>query len=207
MSLWNRDAGITLAAFLSHTLSQPNPGSPLARSLSQSKEHAPKIIELGSGCGIVGLELAFLCPKNDVLLTDLPDAMDILNHNIDEARFSAKTGKITSAILDWEEPLPSEILRRRHDIVVVSDCTYNSDRIPALVNTLTALIRRSPNALIVISMKIRHESEAIFFALIAAAGLAENDHVQVALPDRQRQKVGRPLEAVDIYVYKRNADS
>ena len=133
--------------------------------------------------------------------------MEILDCNIDEAKVAAKTGTITSAILDWEEPLPANVWKTHYDLIVVSDCTYNSDSIPALVNTLTALIRRSPNALIAVSMKKRHESEAIFFDSIAAAGLVETDHVQVALPDRQRQKDGQPLEAVDIYVYRRNAES
>lgn len=203
----SRDAGITLAAYLSHIVSQSKPESRLAGVLSQP--HAPKIIELGSGCGIVGLELAHLCCESNIFLTDLPDAMEILSYNISHSttKFSSRTGRITTAVLDWEKALPDDIYKTKFDLIFVSDCTYNSDSIPALVNTLTALIKRSPAALIVVSMKVRHESEAIFFDLIADAGLIEIDHVKIALPDRQRQAVGQSMEAVDIYIYVIHAES
>ncbi|KAL6716372.1 hypothetical protein ACLMJK_005938 [Lecanora helva] len=201
------DAGITLIAYLNHVTSQREQISSLGRVLSESRVHNNKFIELGSGCGIVGLELAHLCPASDVFLTDLPDAMEILNYNISKARFSSRRGQVISAALDWEKPLFNDIWTAKHDLIVVSDCTYNSDSIPALVKTLSMLIEISPTALIVVSMKVRHESEGIFFDLIANAGLIEADRVTIPLPDRQRESVGQSLVPVDIYTYGKDAGS
>jgi len=173
--------------------------------LLQSTTHCPRVIELGSGCGIVGLELAHTYPTSDVLLTDLPEAMAILNHNVQSARFASERGQIATTVLDWDNALPDEVSSKHWDVIIVSDCTYNSDSIPALVKTLISLVERSPAALIVVSMKVRHDSEAIFFDLMAGAKLEEVDGVKVSLPDRQRKGSGQPLEEVYIYIYGRNS--
>lgn len=196
----SRDAGIVLATCLSHTVSQPQSMPSLAKVLKHNT-HSPRVIELGSGCGIVGLEIAHLCPASDVYLTDLPEAMDILHHNINEAKFTSTRGRVAAAILEWDKPLPDDIAKNQYDLLIVSDCTYNSDSIPALVRTLAALIAKSPGALIVISMKVRHDSEAIFFDLMAEARLTKTDLTTIELPDRIRQATQQPLEVVDIYVY------
>lgn len=199
-----RDAGIALATYLSHTVSQPKSMPSLAKILKHNTSHTPRVIELGSGCGIVGLEIAHLCPAGNVHLTDLPETMNILNHNISKAKFTSTGRRVTAAILEWDKSLPDDVAKNHHDLVIVSDCTYNSDSIPALVRTLVALIATSPAALIVISMKVRHDSEAIFFDLMAEAGLIEFDTTSIQLPDRIRQVTQQPLEAVDVYVYGRD---
>ena len=196
-----RDAGIMLAAYLSHVVLQPMPASSLAKALVQSKAHTPRIIELGSGCGIVGLEVAHLCPSSDVLLTDLPEAMEVLDYNVSNAKSITRTGDVTTTVLNWNRALPADVSGNHFDVVLVSDCTYNSDSIPALVNVLVALVKKSPTALVVVSMKIRHESEGIFFDLILNAGFTEMDRTAILLPDRQKQKMKQAVETVDIYVY------
>ena len=162
------------------------------------------MLELGSGCGIVGLETARLWPSSNILLTDLPEAMEILNCNVSKARESSNTNKVTTAILDWDTGLPKLIKQCQHDLVMVSDCTYNSDSIPALVKTLAAVIERSPAALVVVSMKVRHDSEAIFFDVMAEAGFVKAEHHAVALPDRERADTGQVLESVDIFLFGRD---
>jgi predicted nicotinamide N-methyase len=197
----SRDAGIALASYLSHVVSQPESMPSLAKTLQDSTSQSPRVMELGSGCGIVGLEIAHLCPMSDVYLTDLPEAMDILNHNIIKAEFTSTGDRVTAAVLDWNKPLPDNVAKNRYDLLIVSDCTYNCDSIPALVRTLAALIANSPAALIIVSMKVRHDSEAIFFDLMAGAGLVETDSVTIGLPDRIRQETQRPLGRIDVYVY------
>ena len=194
-----------MAAYLSEIASYPEPKSSLARVLWQNGTRVPRIIELGSGCGIVGSEVVQSCPESDILMTDLPEAMNILEYNVDKARSISNGSKVETAVLDWDAALLDSNSKRRYDVVFVSDCTYNSDSIPALVRTLLALVERSPTALIVVSMKIRHDSEAIFFDLMATAKFYEIDHVKISLPDRPRQERGQPLEAVDICIYSRNS--
>lgn len=196
------DAGIALTALLSTLALQPRPTSDLAKLLQRTTPHGPTILELGSGCGIVGLQAADLCSTSDVLLTDLPEAMDFLNHNVYHANFVSSSCKTTTAVLDWDRPLPERVTKQRIDLVIVSDCTYNPDSIPALVKTLSSVAETSPEVLVVVSLKVRHDSEAIFFDLMAGAEFVEAEHTAIPLPDRYRSKTGRDLEVVEVYVYR-----
>ena len=197
-----RDAGIALNVFLSTLVLQPRSTSDLAKVLQRSTPRGPKILELGSGCGIVGLQVAGLCSTSDVLLTDLPDAMDILNHNVQNAKIISSRGRLATSILDWEECLPRGVAKQRFDLVIVSDCTYNPDSAPGLVKTLSSVAEKSPDALIVVSLKVRHDSEAIFFDLMANAEFVEAEHTAIPLPDRCRSETGQDLEVVEVYMYR-----
>ena len=182
-------------------MSQPKPSSTLARILKQS---APSIIELGSGTGVAGLELARLCPTSDVLLTDHLEATDLLQSNLSKAKSASKEeGTVATRELNWDNALPKEISKMYFDIIVVSDCTYNSDSIPALVRTLATLIKSSPDAYVIVSMKRRHESEAVFFDLMSDAGFTEVARTNIPLPDRQRKETGLELETVEIFIYQK----
>ena len=198
-----RDAGIALVAFLSNVTRQPFPETPLAMTLTRST-HGLKILELGSGCGIVGLEIARLCPTSDVLLTDLPEAMAIMEYNVSKVEVSSPTGKIATAILDWDDALPAMIKQTQYNVVIVSDCTYNSDNIPALVKTLAAVVNKFPAALVVVSAKVRHDSEAIFFELMAGAGFVTVEEYAISLPDQQRGHTGQEFDVVNVFVFRKD---
>ena len=198
-----RDAGIVLVAFLSALVLQPKSTSGLAELLQRSSPQGPRILELGSGCGITGIQVAGLCSRSNVLLTDLPDAMDILECNVELAKSVSSGGQIATAVLNWDEPLPEMIAKQRFDLVILSDCTYNSDSMPGLVKTLSSVVRTSPDALIAVSLKVRHESEAIFYDLMADAGFIEAEHTAIPLPDRCRRENGQELEIVEVHVYSR----
>lgn len=159
------------------------------------------VLELGSGCGVVGLQIARLFPKSSVLLTDLPEAMGILDYNMTRAQL-AENSTLKKGILDWDEELPESVLKDHFDLILVSDCTYNSDTIPALVSTLAALVARSPHALVVVSMKVRHESEKVFFTLMTSTGFDQVDHSAILLPSRQMEAVGQgAIETIDLYMF------
>ena len=180
---------------------EPKSKSGLARVL-RATHRGPRILELGSGCGIVGSHLADLCPNSEVLFTDLPDAMGILNHNVNRAKSIISRSELATAVLDWEEPLPESVAKQRFDLVIVSDCTYNSGSIPGLVKTLASVAKTSPDVVIVVSLKVRHDSEAIFFGLMADGDFVEAEHTAVPLSDRYRSETGQTLEVVDVYVYR-----
>ena len=167
--------------------------------------HSPNkitVLELGSGCGVAGIAVAQLLPRCQVYLTDLAEAMDVLKFNIVKSVPAAGAG-ISQVILDWEEELPVEIRSATFDLVLISDCTYNSDYVPALVRTLSAIADISPNVLILISLKIRHPSEVILFELLSSARFSESYHVSIMLPDRSRDTTGQAKESVEVYQYQR----
>ena len=197
-----RDAGLALIAYLGSLVLQPRPTSSLARLLQISKPEGLSILELGSGCGITGLHIADLCSRSTVLLTDLPDAIEILNRNVDFAQSVSSGVKLATAVLDWDAPVPEMVATQRFDLVILSDCTYNSDSIPGLVKTLSSIAKSSPHTCIVISLKMRHDSEAILFDLMARADFIRAEHTAIPLPDRCRSKTGQDLEVVEIYIYR-----
>ena len=197
----NRDAGIAFIAFLAkyHHTSDIEPPVPLAHVLRAKGEL--KVLELGSGCGVVGIAFAQLFPKCDVLLTDLPEAMDILDINIRHAT-PALQSRLTRTVLNWEEPLSKAAQKTDIDLILVSDCTYNCDSIPDLIKTISALAGGSPNVLVLISLKKRHPSEAVFYDSVDAASFTEVYHTFVPLPDRSRASCGESLENIDIHGYR-----
>jgi hypothetical protein len=55
------------------------------------------------------------------------------------------------------------------DVIVVADCTYNPDVVPDLVSTLKSIVGDN-DSLVLLAMKVRHDSELIFFELMAQSG-------------------------------------
>ena len=158
-------------------------------------------IELGSGCGIVGIGLAQMISNYDILLTDLPDAQSILKQNV-SCSSAAKGSAISACVLDWELDLPPEVSERKHDMILVSDCTYNTDTIPALVNTLSKLTLISPKAVTYLATKVRHDSETEFFKLMNDASFAARQLSAITLPNLSSQYEG-DYETVDIYEFRK----
>ena len=129
--------------------------------------------------------------------------MDVLESNIGKAAPAAGT-KLSCALLEWGEAFPEALRNIIFDVVLVSDCTYNSDSIPALVKALSMIAAASPNVLILISLKVRHSSEAVFFQLLTAAGFRELGHTSVSLPTQGRTTTDQGLyDQIEIYEYER----
>lgn len=139
-------------------------------------------------------------PKCQVILSDLPEAMDLIDCNIADSR-SAVGSRVSSLVLDWDQDLPKTITAQNFDLILVCDCTYNSDSIPALVKTLSTLAARTPAALIVMATKVRHVDEIIFFDLMHRAGLVEAEHQAVSLHN-EHAAFNDQHQTIDIYVYR-----
>ncbi|KAK3699998.1 hypothetical protein LTR37_016158 [Vermiconidia calcicola] len=179
--LW--DGSQALAQHIDHTINMQTPTSlPLLEYVLISATYRKlNVLELGCGCGTVGISLAQAVPDCDVLLTDLPEVTELVAANIDRMK-PAIASKVAFDALDWEQPLPERLQKRTNDLIIVSECTYNTDTLQPLVQTLLNLIARSPKAVIVVSTKTRHESEAAFFDMMKKAGLIEDGSVRLPLP-------------------------
>jgi len=197
------DAGLVFAAYLS-CLPSPHiqtPALPLLRSILQRPNL--NIIELGAGCGIVSLALCSSFPPPSVshlLLTDLPEAQDILSHNLRNLRSPDES--VSHTLLDWSAPLPNEVEARQWDLVLVADCTYNPDVVPDLVKTLTRLAKRKKGrgreTLVAVALKWRHDSEAVFFELMRKAEWEIREEVKIPLP-----VLGGERQEIEIWVFGR----
>ena len=192
-----------MTAFLNALASQPEATSDIAKLIQRSARCGLRILELGSGCGIVGLQISDICSTSDVLLTDLPQAMDNLDYNVEHANLKSSRALLTTEVLNWDHPLPQVVANQPKDLVIVSDCTYNPDSIPGLVKTLSSVAETSPDVLTVISLKRRHDSEGLFFDLMAAADFFETGYTAIPLSDQHKKETGQEFEVVEVYTYRR----
>ena len=167
------------------------------------------VLELGSGCGIVGMALAHLWPNCNVMLTDVSDAEDLVLKNLRSLDLAAGS-KVAFEGLDWVSPVLPEYCRNtRQDLIVVSDCTYNEDSIPALVRTMKLISQGSPEILILVALKRRHANEGVFFTRMEREGFCNVDSTKMLLPhvwspaDSSEHFAGSSKVVVEIYLFKK----
>ncbi|PWY93605.1 hypothetical protein BO94DRAFT_459383 [Aspergillus sclerotioniger CBS 115572] len=182
------DAAVASVIYLEQIVTgDPAVSAPLLQELLRGERSSPlHVLELGSGCGIVGIALAELLPQCSVVLTDLPEVEEIVTQNIAVAR-PANSSELEFCTLDWDDELPADLCGSSIDLVLVSDCTYNADSLPALVSVLSRLVQMSPYAIILVALKRRHESESVFFDLMQSAGLHNLHLDQKQLPSQHDQ--------------------
>ncbi|TGO92118.1 hypothetical protein BPOR_0010g00300 [Botrytis porri] len=181
------DAGLVLSSYLSSLGSSSHPADSLPtleKFLSTQQEI--NILELGAGCGIVGITLAkiFSDRINKILLTDLPEASEILEKNLSAMAPDADVSLCNSCshqVLDWSASLPQDVRDERWELVVVADCTYNPDVVPDLVHTLTRVRDGNQGMLVLLAMKVRHDSEMVFFELMEKEGFGVVEKCKVPL--------------------------
>lgn len=198
-----RDAGLATVTYLymiCENIKKKNKGTEpkipaLKRVLSSARNAPLQVVELGAGCGIAGIALASMLPNCSVLLTDLPEVEDIITRNINAAQL-ATMSSLHYQNLDWDDP-PNELCPQSIELILVSDCTYNADSLPALVSTLDRLVRTSPEAIILVALKRRHDSETAFFDLMQSAGFtAVQDSVEI--PSQHEE-----VDEIEFYCYSR----
>lgn len=98
--------------------------------LSPHRTQPLTVLELGTGCGIVGMTLALTIPNCTVHLSDLPEARDIVERNMTDPSLRLAPGSsLAFTELDWDNELPAWLTHpnSKTDLVLAADCTYNPD--------------------------------------------------------------------------------
>lgn len=176
------------------------PQTPLLKScLSRKKVN---VLELGAGCGIIGISLAICFENVEVVITDLPEAKDIATFNLEQnSRHSfGQRMAVTYENLDWAQAVTERWIPPHLDLIVAGDVTYNSDMIPDLVKTVASLIGSGTRTLFLVAMKVRHDSEVVFFDLMTQAGLAIVERLTIPMP-----VLAQDDQAIEIYLFGRIA--
>ena len=137
-----------------------------------------KCIELGAGCGLVGI-VAWLLGAT-VTLTDLPEALDHLNKCVGKNTVNIKHGEsdictddIRVTSLTWGQPLDSNLAGLDMDYIFGSDIVYHPRLNLHLVKTLNMLSTK--DTVIFISYKPRGLQEENFFSLLDNHGFQCNE--------------------------------
>lgn len=193
----NRDAALAAIIFLEQVVAGAEKSMPALSKLLNSGKSSLQVVELGAGCGIVGIALATMLANCEVLLTDLPEVSEIVTRNINEAS-PKSSASIKFQTLDWEDLTPN-LTSGPIELILVSDCTYNADSLPALVSVLNRLVQGSPGALVLVALKRRHESEVVFFDLMRSAGFV-SQQAKVPLPAQWEQ-----VDQIEMYCYQQES--
>ncbi|KAG8423994.1 hypothetical protein J3458_000835 [Metarhizium acridum] len=178
------------------------------------------VLELGCGVGILGIGLCAVYPRDTgectILMTDLKEAEGRVLSNmglLQQLRSGSDLGyaQVMYQNLDWNEAqyggFRGQIQYRRWDLVMLSDCTYNVDTLPALVGTLSAIHRANLeftaddevfSTKVFVATKPRHASERSFFDLMAAEGWTREEKLVLSLP-----VLGGECESVEMYLFEK----
>jgi 2-polyprenyl-3-methyl-5-hydroxy-6-metoxy-1,4-benzoquinol methylase len=175
------DAGIILSAALTC-----DPISFLPDELQQlihpgfMLEPPVRVLELGSGVGILGVSIAATFPNVKVVMTDLLDAQPLVDENIRlNMQYPHLTRNASFRILDWEQrPFSEWTETEKFDLIVMADVTYNTATFIALVDTLEHLLRTgSRGGKVICCGKRRHDEEERFWSLIRERGFVIQERI------------------------------
>jgi predicted nicotinamide N-methyase len=133
------------------------------------------------------------------VLSDLPLAAEISNRNID------RHPQVAFRELDWYEDIPTDISSQHFDAVIVSDCMYNVDAAPALVSVVVKLFKESPETVLVVGHKRRHESEDRFLHLLEQSGMVLTHRTHMDTQEEEGKGCTDDGGGVDLYTMRNAA--
>jgi Lysine methyltransferase len=140
-----------------------------ANFISKTAYPTLRIVELGAGVGLTGLLLASSFPCHHVLLTDLEEAMPLLQRNITQNRskFLAGESSVQAQVLRWgnEDDANAALEWMNHEpiLVVASDCVYFPNLHEPLEHTLVHLLSDHPQSICYIAGMRRWKSDNQFY--------------------------------------------
>lgn len=120
-----------------------------------------KIIEIGSGTGLVGLSLGLSLPQRgnaQIWITDIDELVPLMDKNIE---LNGLAGTVHASTLSWGEPLP-DFAQDGVDVVLAADCVYLESAFPLLQRTLMDLTERK-NTFVLMSYRKRRKADSKFF--------------------------------------------
>jgi hypothetical protein len=136
-------------------------------SLPLPKDGPLRILELGSGTGLVGMAAAAVL-QADVLLTDLSDIESNLARNVAQnlEMIESEGGTATTAVLDWTcpdriipslcpSPINSSVAFQRFPVILAADSIYSADHPSILVGAIATWLSRSTEARVILELPLR----------------------------------------------------
>ena len=187
--VWDAETVLShhLVDSLAHQASSGRPREGIGSGSSGGRGRGPlagrSVVELGAGTGLAGL-VAHLLGADVVVLTELPDALPLLERNVSRvASPSSHTGGAGALHVDalsWGGALgPASADHAPFDVILVADCVYVPDLYPLLVNTIRRLGR--PGTEVLVAFEQRRRDISGFFDLLSRRGGTGEEGAATAL--------------------------
>jgi predicted nicotinamide N-methyase len=127
---------------------------------SQTFFISKRVLELGSGCGLVGLCAAFL--GADITMTDMADIVPTLLANVNR-NLKQESGIANVEELDWQNDaaLHSIKNKKRWDIILATDVLYSPSCFELFLRALEVIADQ--HSIILVGYKKRSEEETFHF--------------------------------------------
>jgi predicted nicotinamide N-methyase len=103
------------------------------------------VLELGSGCGLVGIASCLLGAER-VIMTDLPYTMELMKANVERNQLSRA---VECRVCDWLQP-PEFDSSWRSNVLLIADCVWIEDLIKPLLTTISSFIKTTHGEVCVI---------------------------------------------------------
>ncbi|CAM9168985.1 unnamed protein product [Choristocarpus tenellus] len=127
-----------------------------------------RVLELGSGTGLVGLTAAMFGPPSEVVITDLASHIDICSHNLTaNVDLIPDQCKVRVEEYDWGSDCSSSLSRFPFDVVIGTDVAYYEHLHEPLIKALLATT--GPETLILLGVT-RMDTGPDFFEALDQAG-------------------------------------
>lgn len=186
-----------------------NARATLKHLLQQNGSCLLRILELGAGVGLTGLHLGTCCDCR-VLLTDLPEAMPLLERNItlNQSKFVGGTEAVTCQVLAWgNENDAGKIVQEWKEnesddpiLILASDCVYWSELHLPLEQTLAYLLSNTPDgSLCLIAGARRWKKDTKFYAKLGKATKSETHGLVATLLDETVTRNEESREIMRVY--------
>ncbi|CAO3622125.1 unnamed protein product [Mucor fragilis] len=120
------------------------------------------MLELGSGTGLVGVYAAELLSPKRVYLTDLPDALEIMQQNVDLMNHT----KVEMLVKELSWGPEKQDQYKDVDLVLLTDVLYNQGSHDVLLDTLDWLLDND-NCRALLTYKERNPDERVFFEKVS----------------------------------------
>ncbi|ORX41187.1 putative methyltransferase-domain-containing protein [Kockovaella imperatae] len=141
-----------------------------------------KILELGSGTGLVGIAAGILEPTAEIWVTDQKQLLDLMERNVE---YNGVSSNVHVDELNWGEQIPGHIPVNDLDMILAADCVYFEPAFPLLVQTLCDLIPIGKDIEMLFCWKKRRKADKRFFALLKKH--FHSEHIEDARPGAKEQ--------------------
>ncbi|KAI0804328.1 putative methyltransferase-domain-containing protein [Xylaria sp. FL0064] len=133
----------------------------LAHLLTSDRRESLKILELGSGTGLLGIAAAAIW-QADAVLSDLPDIMPNLDYNIEQNRATVERlgGNLSSGVLIWGSKSANDARfssRNQFNIILAADSMYDDDHPDLLASAIHEQLYDSPDSRAIVMVPMRDE--------------------------------------------------
>lgn len=164
-----------LCAFLeqrSRELGLPSAGAP---ELAGGRRL--RVLEIGAGCGWLGICLARNAPGTEVVMTEQPAGLEHLQRNIELNREAGVLAlrHVSAATLDWSDCANEPLLAEEWDLVIGSDLLYAEQAVVDLPALFARLARPSTRVLYAHTLHRYDHLDVEFFKALEAAGLERRE--------------------------------